>query len=66
VIENATGYEQTSAIADPIVVYIQEYDGKVAKKGKHWARDLNDFLKNFVRISFMNLSVGTVRMLSHL
>ena len=48
VLDNATGYESIGEIADPIVIYVQEYDGKVAKKGKRWARDLKDFLENFV------------------
>jgi hypothetical protein len=47
VLENATGYENTGEIADPIVIYVQDYDGKVAKKGKRWARDFQDFLRNF-------------------
>jgi len=48
VIDNATGYESSGKIADPIVMYVQEYDGQVARKGKRWARDLQDFFKNFV------------------
>ena len=48
VLDNATGYESTGEIADPVVIYVQEYDGEVAKKGKRWARDLNDFLENFM------------------
>jgi hypothetical protein len=43
-LDNATGFESTGAIADPVVVYIQQYDGKIAKKGKVWGRLLSDFL----------------------
>lgn len=48
ILENATGYESAGQIADPIVLYVQEYNGKVAKKGKRWVRDLKDFFNNFV------------------
>ena len=45
VFPNPEGYERTGQItAPPIVVYEQDYDGEVAKKGTIWARPLPDFL----------------------
>lgn len=43
VLPNATGYERTGQIGEPIIVYTQGYDGGYPK-GTRWARSLTDFL----------------------